>query len=153
MATPEARKEAEELLAIYRRRLRVRDKQAARLGDSADPIIQLDREELLLNIAMLEPLAEPEPATEAKDLVQRVLTDDLTLLYVQGARTNTRLAQVEQAQHASQEWRMQTTADVQTLKAGFSHEKQARKRGQRLRISAELAIVVLVLLLHAYGWL
>jgi hypothetical protein len=153
MATPEARKEAEEMLAIYQRRLRVRNRQIARLGDSADPSIEIERDELLLNIALLEPLTIPEPSAEAKDLVRRHLADDTTLLYIQGAQLNTRMVKVEQQQHASQGWRLAIDDAIKDVRNALAHEKVSRKRGQFLRVSLEVAVLIAALILHAYGWL
>lgn len=167
MATLEERAHARELLTTYQRRLRVREKQLSRAGDSVDPAIVLDIEELRVNITALEPLVQPEPSQEVKEVIRQHV-DDAVFLFVQLAKFGERLTHVEeQAQTASEQataaaqqqqsaqlWRLGIAADVEALKT----DREERKPGQRRNFKLQLlsiglvvlgfAIVVVILLFH-----
>lgn len=155
MATLEERAHARELLTTYQRRLRVREKQLSRAGDSVDPAIVLDIEELRVNITALEPLVQPEPSQEVKEVIRQHV-DDAVFLFVQLAKFGERLTNVEQqaqtaseqataaaqAQASAQVWRLNIAADVETLKT----DQEQRKPGQRRNYWLQLVSIGLVIL-------
>lgn len=167
MATLEERAHARELLTTYQRRLRVREKQLSRAGDSVEPSIVLEIEELRVNITALEPLVQPEPSQEVKEVIRQHV-DDAVFLFVQLAKFGERLTHVEeqaqtaseqataaaQQQQAAQLWRLDIAADVAALKT----DQQQRKPGQRRNYWLQLlsiglvvvgfAIVVAILLVY-----
>jgi hypothetical protein len=152
MATLEERAHARELLTAYQRRLRVREKQLSRAGDSVDPAIVLDIEELRVNITALEPLVQPEPSQEVKEVIRQHV-DDAVFVFVQLAKFGERLTHVEeqaqtaseqataaaQQQQAAQLWRLDITANMEALKT----DQEQRKPGQRRNFWLQLLGIVL----------
>jgi hypothetical protein len=138
----EERQHAERLLYEYRRRLRYREHQKARLGDTADPFIDADIAELRQNIAMLEPVVEPAPADEVVQVVRRHFADDYLFLYRQLVKFGERLTRVES-----------TVGDVQQESAAWrkthAHAHQANEGraiwGRRRNLVLLLAVIVIVI--------
>lgn len=171
MATLEERAHAHELLTTYQRRLRIREKQLTRAGDTVDPAIVLDIEELRVNITALEPLVQVEPSQEVKEVIlQRA--DNVVFLFVQLAKFGERLTNVEQqAQNASEQataaaqqqaaaqlWRLDIATDVAALKT----DQEQRKPGQRRNFWLQLlsigllaivvvGVIVLVVLISRFA--
>jgi hypothetical protein len=153
MATLEERAHARELLTTYQRRLRIREKQLTRAGDSVDPAIVLEIEELRVNITALEPLLQPEPSQEVKEVIRQHV-DDVVFLFVQVAKFGERLTHVEeqaqtaseqataaaQAQAAAQLWRLDVTAAIEALNT----DQKQRKPGQRRNLWLQLLSIALL---------
>lgn len=135
------RQHAERLLYEYRRRLRYREHQKARLGDTADPFIDADIAELRQNIAMLEPVVEPAPAEEVIEVVKRHIADDYLFLYRQLVKFGERLTKVESAvgdvQQENATWR------TEHGKAHATNEGRAIW-GRRRNLVLLLAVVLMV---------
>lgn len=156
MATLEERAHARDLLTAYQRRLRVREKQLTRAGDWVDPAIVLDIEELRVNITALEPLVQPEPSQEVKEVIRQHV-DDAVFLFVQLAKFGERLTHVEeqaqtaseqataaaQAQASAQLWRLDIAADVAALKTGQEERKPGQRRNFWLQLLS-IAILAIV---------
>jgi hypothetical protein len=149
MASIEDRQHAQRLIHEYRRRLRALEIRKARQGDSADPAIDLEIDELRLNIATLEALIEPEPAPEVQEAVKRHVEGDYTFMFAQFVKFGQRLSRVEervdkvaQAQHAASAWRLRIGEKIDANDA-------ARVKGQRrnllLSIGTLAALAVLAL--------
>ena len=134
------RHHAERLLYEYRRRLRYREHQKARLGETADPFIDADIAELRQNIAMLEPVVEPAPADEVVEVVKRHFADDYLFLYRQVVKFGVRLTHEEQQSAA---WREEHG------KAHAANEGRAvwgRKRNLGLLLAVLTAIIIVLAL-------
>lgn len=158
MATLEERAHARELLTTYQRRLRIREKQLTRAGDSVDPAIVLDIEELRVNITALEPLVQPEPSQEVKEVIRQHV-DDAVFLFVQLAKFGERLTHVEeqaqtaseqataaaQAQAAAQTWRLNIAADVETLKVDQEQRQPGQRRNFRLQLLSIVLLAIVVI--------
>lgn len=141
----EEKQHAERLLYIYRQRLRYREHQKAKLGDTADPSVDADIAEIRQNIAMLEPVVEPAPAEEVVAVVKRHFADDYLFLYRQLVKFGERVTRVEERQEDaaanSAQWR---AAHGEAHEAG----EQARIRGQHVRLAIELIIIIVFILAY-----
>lgn len=153
MATDEDRQHAAELLHEYRKRLRVRERQKARLGEGADPSVDIDIADLRLNIATLEALVEPEPAPEVQEVVRSHIADDYLFLFTQFVRFGSRLTQVEQRvenvaqqQRHADVWRIGISEDVRGVKAAQVKDEEDRAYGQRLNRVLLITVIVLVII-------
>lgn len=123
MATADDRRHAERLIREYTRRKRVLELRKAKQGDSADPAVDVEIEELEAGIAALSPLTKPEPPAEAKQLVERQAGGlDMSMLFVQGTQQNARLTKIEEAlggirdeQAMARVWRVNVTEQIEKL--------------------------------------
>jgi hypothetical protein len=151
MATPEDRQHAEKMLYEYQRRLRIRERQKARQGDNVDPAIENEVEDLRLNIAMLEPVLEPEPAPEVTEIIRRHLADDYLFVFRQVVKVgerltkvDDRLTKVEQSQTAAQTWRLDVSDRLAETEASRIH---GQRRNFRISIGNLVLLILLVLAL------
>jgi len=145
----EERQHAERILYDLRRRLRYREQQKVRLGDSADPSVDADIEQLKAEIDYLKPVTEPEPREEVKDIVRRHIADDYLFIYTQVAKLVTRttkieerVAHVEEKQDSAAKWRDATTEAMVS-------ERSERIRGQRRNLALLIVAVGGVLVVAA----
>lgn len=125
----------ERLLYEYRRRLRFRQQQKVRLGDSADPSVDAEIEDAQKQIALLEPLTEAAAAPAVAEAIKRRIEDDYLFVYYQVTKFGARLTKVERRQDEAADWREQ--------------EQAARQWGQRRNLYVSVAWTVLLLLLLA----
>jgi hypothetical protein len=153
MASDEDKAHAAELLHEYRKRLRVRERQKARQGDTADPSVDIEIADLRLNIATLEALVEPEPAIEVQEIVRSHIADDYMFLFTQFVRFGSRLTRVEervetaaQQQGRADVWRLGIADDVLSLKTSQAQSDVARKVGQWLNRALLIAVVILLVI-------
>jgi len=156
----EDRVQAEKLLKAYRQRLRYREEQIARLGDTADPAIPIDRDDLEREIGLLEAVLKPDSSPAVAGLIKRRLEDDV-FLFQQSVEQNQRITRVEQSQsrmgvqlYEAQKDRMIIHADVADLKrraqADDYHAERGRRRNYRLLL---INVVLLVIIFGGMVWL
>lgn len=108
-ATDEEQQHVERLLYDYRRRLRFRQQQKVRLGDTADPSIDAEIEDAKLQIELLKPLTEPKPAPAVVEAIKRRIEDDYLFVYTTVTKFGARLTKVEHRQDEAAEWRVTET--------------------------------------------
>lgn len=133
MASQEDREHNRQLLKLSRARLRIREEQALKLGDTADPSVQLDIEQLRIDIAALEQITSaPEPSAAVAEAIDRHLDGNIQFLFVQMLKIAQRMThseeqitQISQAQHAAQLDRLAT-------REALERNDQERKGGQLL---------------------
>lgn len=153
MATTEDKRHAERLIREYTRRKRVLELRKAKQGDSADPAVEVEIEELEAGIAALHPLTKPEPPAEAKQLVERQAGGlDMTMLFVQGTQQNTRLTKIEEGlsdireeQSRAHVWRVtvgEDIAQIPVIASALRHEVTKRVYGQWLNRAYLFAVAM-----------
>lgn len=149
-----------EVLAVSRQRLRYRELQRTRLGDTADPSILADIEKLQREIASLEPADLPDLPPETRAIIKRRLDDDM-LVFHNGVLTNQRVTRIEGAVADSIERLVKVEEQVGTvleqvhmIVQSIYIEHQERIQGQRNRLQWQIAtfalLVFLVLLVTVY---
>jgi hypothetical protein len=152
----EDRVQAEELLDINERRLRVRDRQIERNGDNTDPEVILDAEELRRKIVTLKAILEPEIPDEISGLLKRRLEDDYFLFQTTlGAKQDVAIlrddvATVKNQQSLAATWRMQTDGRLDTIDAKLGESETARKKGApflRRVLAGAVFVAVLALII------
>lgn len=126
----DSRQHAESLLYEYKRRLKIRERQKARLGDAADPSVDLEIAQLRTNIAMLEPVVEPEPAEEVKEAVRRHIADDYLFVFRQVVKVGERLIRREEYDATTADEIQQIKTEVQQIKAVVESEQAGRPKRQ-----------------------
>jgi uncharacterized membrane protein len=124
----EQQRHVERLIYDYRRRLRFRQQQKVRLGDTADPSVDAEIEDAQYQIALLKPLTEPRPAPAVAEAIKRRVEDDYLFMYSQFTKFGARLTKVEGRQDEAAEWRV--------------GETKARTAGQRRNLYMGLAALV-----------
>ncbi len=156
MAAPEDRRHAERLIREYTRRKRVLELRKAKQGDSADPAVDVEIEELEAGIAAVLPLTKPDPPQEAKELVEKQASGglDIAMLFVQGTQVNTRLTQMQEQlvdikheQARAQVWRIEASEKLEqipVIQATVQQEVSGRMLGQWLNRLFIFGIAVLV---------
>lgn len=140
------------LKRVYTKRLRLLELRAARQGDTVDPAILTEIEEIKTNIAGLETIEQPKVAPEVSATIRKHFESDLDFLISQFRRLNERITafedqvktMVEQSYHA-QEWRLHIADDVRQLQTDSSLERGLRKRGQRFNRALMIVILLTVL--------
>lgn len=157
----EEKRQAEDLLSINERRLRVRDRQIERYGDNAAPEIILDAEELRRKIMALKAVLEPELPDEISGLVKRRLEDDYFIFQqTLGAKQDVALLRDDVTQLKTQS-AMATTARMQIdERLGRIEERQAESERKRRKwqpinfgLLALIAAVILIAVLFGRVYL
>ena len=147
--------QARALLVENERRLRVRDRQIARGGDTVDPALILDAQDIRKKIVALKAVLEPELPDEISGLVRRRADDDYFLFQqVLGANQNVALlredvAAVKQSQALAAQGRMQTDDRIGRIEVLVNVSEQARKTGAvwyRGALLIALGVAVLALI-------
>ena len=149
----EDRIQAEKLLKAYRQRLRYREEQIARMGDTADPSIPIDRDYLEREIGMLEAVLTPDTSPAVAGLIKRRLEDDV-YLFQQSVEQNARITKVESRidkvateQYNASLWRLdvqaQLTKDDAAAVAG-------RRRNWRMQL---INFGLMLIVLGGLAWL
>lgn len=151
MATPEDRAHAQRLKYDYERRLRVLESRKARQGDNVDPAVITEIEDLRLNVAMLEPLLEPEPAPEVAAVVRRHLADDYLFVFRQVVKVSERLTKVEQAQHAAQVERLSTHEAIADIQSQQAESERKRRMWQPIWLFLYGFIALAIILALLFG--
>lgn len=157
-ADEEGRRHAEHLLYEYRRRLRVRERQKVRLGDAADPAVDMEIAELRTNIALLEPVVEPEPSEEVREAVRRHIADDYLFVFRQVVKVTQRMAlreqhdavladEIQQIKVAAETDRAERPRRQEELDGRF--DRQDRLLRGIIAVLSVVAFVVLILVLRA----
>lgn len=132
----EDRAQAEQLLSINERKLRVRDQQIERYGpnDVPDHIV-LDAEDIRRKIVALKAVLEPELPDEISGLVKRRLDDDYFVFQqVLGAKQDVAILRedvsvVKGLQSLAATWRMATDGRLDHIEAQVTTSEQARASG------------------------
>lgn len=148
MATAEDIAHAQRLLKKYKGRLRVRELQKATQGDSADPAIDIEIEELKASIADLEQHQPSELIVETRQAIRKQYDNDIDFLIADGAARNRRQTRMEeqglaiaQEVHAVKDKMLAMSADVQDLK----DDKRMGERGRRRNLVLLIAGLVISL--------
>lgn len=148
----EDRVEAEKLIKIYRQRLRYRNEQIARMGDSADPSIPIDRDHLEHEISMLEAVLRPDTSPAVAELIKRRV-EDVVFLFQQSVEQNTRLTRVEervdrvaQEQHSASQWRLDKGGVIDELWSRATREDRDAPRGRRRNFWILITILLMAVL-------
>ncbi len=149
----EDRIQAETLLETYRRRLRIRERQMAHYGESADPSIETDAKHARTQVQALERILAPPLDDAVVDLVKRRLEDDV-LLFVQGEQLNARMTVAEEGlstlnkvQSAASLWRIDKGAIIEDLQARILGIEGKRKWGQWRNTVLQMAILIMLIAL------
>lgn len=155
MASDEDREHAEGLRHDYARRLRVRERQLARLGDTADPSIEVEIAQLRLNIEALDVLLDVTPDEAVQEVAGRMLEDNTRFLFTQAVKTNQRLAKVEERvdmvatqQHSAQLERLAVRGAVESLELRQAADDLAAVSGRRRNF---ILLVTALILLFIIG--
>ena len=139
MMPDDERRHVDVLLFEYRRRLRFRQQQRVRLGDTADPAIEADIEDTRRQIAALEPLTEPSLAPEVREVIKRRADDDL-FIYTVVTGWGERLTKLEGIVGILR-------ADVGSVQAAQQQGKTERIAGQRRNFWLQLAVLCLLIVM------
>jgi hypothetical protein len=154
----EDRLQAESLLSINERKLRIRDKQIERYGASDVPDhIVLDAEDIRRKIVALRAVLEPELPDEISGLVKRRITDDYFIFQqTLGAKQDVAIlredvAFVKQLQNLAATWRMQTDGRLDRIEVQIEASEVARSKGAPFlrRVTIGIAAVSVLALLIA----
>lgn len=138
----------------YERRLGVRERQKARLGENAPPEIDLDIEDLRKKIKVATAILEPDPEDELSGLVKRRLEDDYFIFKaVVNAKEDVALLRedviaIKEQQTAAQMWRLSVQDAIQSipgLAADVAKETTGRVFGQWRNLLFIYCIAVFVL--------
>lgn len=147
------RQQAEQLLYEVNRRLKIRNYQITKHGDSADPAWIIDAEDLRRKRAALEAVLTPELPDEISGLVKRRLEDDY-FVFQQQIETNQRVAVVEgeikaikEQQYAASIERLATNTTVQRIE----QRQDATERKRRFWSKVWLAVWALIFLAVVLG--
>ena len=137
------KRHAAQLIHTLTRRLRLREYQKARLGDTADPSVDTEIEDLELNIAMLKPIVEPQVETEVQSVVKRYIADDYLFIYTQVVKFGKRVTNVEVRQDEDAKDR---TARQHAVDERFTKQDQILRlllKRSNVRLGIECLIVAL----------
>lgn len=152
MATDEDHRHTEQLRREYAQCLRLLELRAARHGDSVEPAVLIEIEELRASIAALDLTTAPALVPEVREIVQKHFDSDLAFLVAQIAELTRRMLATDghinslmALHHAAQVWRIAIADDVQTLKEDRAHDNSERQHGQRWNRILLIAIVILVI--------
>src|SRR6266508_2197217 len=140
----EDRQEAERKLYEYGRRLRIREGQKIRLGDAADPSVDLELEDLRRNTAALRAILKPELAPEVTGLVKRRLDDDY-FIFQQLIEHGERLTLVEQQTAKNAQAHHAAQLDRLEVKETLAKQDQRRIGGQLLNRALLFSILAIAL--------
>ena len=147
--------QARALLTENERRLRIRDRQIERGGDTVDPALVLDAQDIRRKIVALKAVLEPELPDEISGLVRRRADDDYFIYQqVLGAKQEVAMIRedvqaVKQAQSLAAEGRMQTDDRIGRIEVLVNVSEQARKHGAiwyRRALLIALGVAVLALI-------
>lgn len=151
-APDESRLHNERLLYNYTRRLRLLEDRKSKQGDSADPAVEIEIEELRLNVATLEELLAPAVSPEVQAAVRRS-EGDWAMLFAQFVKYGQRLTRVEEKadrvaeqQTRDAHWRINATGAIEQLAINVATNDSKRQTGQtwnrRLLISVTILVVI-----------
>jgi hypothetical protein len=148
--TEDDRQQAERLLYEVERRLKVRDYQITKHGDSADPAWIIDAEDLRRKRAALHAVLTPELPDEISGLVKRRLEDDY-FIFQQQLETNRRVATLEEdvravkeTQYAASVWRLATGARIEAIEETTARSERKRSRLQPIYLVLFIILVTAV---------
>lgn len=153
----EEKRQAEDLLSINERRLRVRDRQIERYGDNAAPEIILDAEELRRKIMALKAVLEPELPDEISGLVKRRLEDDYFIFQqTLGAKQDVAVLRDDVAQLKTQSALASTARMMIDERLGRIEDRQAeseakRRRWQPINFGLLALITIVIMLAVLFG--
>lgn len=148
---------AQALLTDNQRRLRIRERQIERAGDSVDPSVLLDAEDIRKKIVALTAILEPELPDEISGLVKRRLEDDYFIFQqTLGAKQDVALlredlAAVKQSQGLAATWRMQTDDRLGRIEGQVGDSEKKRAAGAWLYRAGLLIALLAGLLAFAIG--
>lgn len=147
--SPEEIEQAQALLVTYERRLRVRDKQIARYGDSVAPEIVLDAEDLRRRIRAAKAVLTPDLPDELSGLVKRRLEDDYFIFQAtleakeDVAILREDVATMKTQQSLAATWRMQADSKFDSLFVVAQSSEQARASGAPLLRRVMMAAIII----------
>jgi hypothetical protein len=149
MATSEDRAHAQKMLKTYKARLRFQELKKAKLGDAADPVLDMDIQDLKDSIKDIEDHQLPAVVTEARQVVRNQYENDIDFLIADGAVRNRRQTQAEEQRAALAVEVHEIGKDVLNLKEVVQASEQARATGAPFyrKVIAGIAIVALVALM------
>lgn len=150
--------QAEALRSTYEQRLTIRERQKARKGDDIEPFVEMEIEELKDKIAQINEMLEPPPEDELQRLVEKHTRDNMRFLFVQGVKTNRRLADVETkvtridtTQHEATKWRLVNGPIIEALAERANREDKDAPKGRRItRIFLVFISAMLIVLVAAF---
>lgn len=155
--SPEDREQAEKLLEINERRLRVRDRQIEHYGDNVAPEVVIDAEDIRRKIVALKAVLEPELPDEISGLVKRRAEDDYFLFQqVLGANLNVAklredVAVLKTNNGLAATWRMQADEKFDSLFSIAKQSEDARASGAPLIRGAMLGAFMIAALALVVG--
>lgn len=143
MATAEDRAHAQKMLKTLKARLRFQELKKAKLGDSADPVLDMDIQEVREAIAEIEGHKLPAVVIEARQATRNQYDNDLEFIMADGAVRNRRLTQSEERQETLAVEVHEIGKEVLNLKATVADSEKARASGAPFlrRVLVGIAIV------------
>lgn len=151
MATAEDRAHAQKMLKTYRARLRLQELKKAKLGDSADPMIDMEIQDLRGAIAEIEDHKLPAVVTEARQIARNQYENDLEFIMADGAVRNRRLTQSEEWIEKLSVEIHEVGKDVRNLKEDVRQSEAARATGAPFWRRAVSLIALIALIALALG--
>lgn len=150
MATAEDRAHAQKMLKTYKARLRLQELKKAKLGDGADPVVDMEIQDLRNAIAEIEDHKLPAVITEARQIARNQYDNDLEFIMADGAVRNRRLTQSEERIETLATEVHEIGKDVLNLKEDVRLSEQARATGapklrRWLRFIATVSVLALLL--------
>jgi len=140
----------ERLIYNYSRRLKLLEERRSKQGDSTDPAVEIEIDELRLNIATLEELLAPDVSPEVQAAIRRN-EGDWAMLFAQFVRFGQRLTKVEErAQGLAEQdtrdahWRLNVTGAIEHVAKEVVGNDAARKSGQLWNRRLLIGIALLV---------
>jgi hypothetical protein len=159
MATAEDRQHAERLIKEHKKRLRLLELRLARQGDSADPSVAGEIQDIKAALSDLEGHAPSAIVTEARQVVRNQYDNDIDFLVADGAARNRRQTKTEetvaataQELHSVKDEVLAMKADVSKLKTDHQDERTARAWGQKRNLRLSVASLVLLCILALALW-
>jgi hypothetical protein len=160
MATSEDRQHAERLIREHKKRLRLLEVRLARQGDSADPSVEREIDDIKAALSDLEGHAPSAIVTEARQVVRNQYDNDIDFLIADGAARNRRQTKTEETVaatahelHSVKDDVIAMKADVEELKKGHTTEQKAREHGQKRNFRISIGNIALLLLLAFFVWI
>lgn len=153
MATSEDRQHAERLIREHKKRLRLLELRRARQGDSADPSVDQEIEDIKNALLELEGHTPSELVTQARQVARNQYENDIEFLIADGAARNRRQTRTEEKVdfiaaeiHAVKDEVIVVKSDVQTLQKEHKKSEEERRVWAPVWRAAWLSAVILALL-------
>lgn len=159
MATTEDRQHAERLIKEHKKRLRLLELRLARQGDSADPSVEREINDIKAALSDLEGHEPSAIVTQARQVVRNQYDNDIDFLVADGAARNRRQTKTEetvvataQELHSVKDDVIAMKDDVQKLWANYANEQRDRVYGQKRNFRLSVASLALLCLLALALW-